>query len=154
GVSRRLPHSIDSCTDHYLWMLLPNPVLRIVHQRKSNRFDSKSRIDANQEMQMVRQDGNLIDRKAALRCDLEPVLHQLTPETRVGDTPAILSSKDEMVRELKLGVRPRKLNAGFGPKAKNWWFGSRSIAVMLGLLGEIVLHRLNARLSNASGKVP
>ena len=105
-------------------------------------------------MNVIRQDGSLINGKSTLGRDLYPVVDQGFARLRIKYSTAKRGGEHEVMSQIEACVRGCE-NLGFCCSEPKYW-GKRScaVAVMLGLTVEVALDRLDSDMPGAAREIP
>ena len=103
---------------------------------------------------MVGKHARFIQSEASFARDLQPVIHQFTPERRAKKAAAIARSKDQVVVQIKRCVCGAEGSLLIAAISKDWWNHPRAIAVMLGLTSQVPLECARGRHCEPDNRSP
>lgn len=104
-------------------------------------------------MNVVRKHACLFEREAFLAGHIKPVVHQLTPEGRPKDTAAKTRNEDKVITQIKYRMRGPKQRPLSAAIAKDRRTNAGAVAVVFGLMSDVILYSLNAHASYAASQV-
>jgi len=133
--------------------MLRYEVLAVVHQRKRNLLDTDLWRYSHEHMDVIRQDGRLINRETMPGRNLYPVVGQSLTSLRTKYSSTELGSKNKVMIQIEGCMRGGENLRFCSSELEYWRKRALVVAMMLSLVREVALHRLNSDAPGATRKI-